>query len=200
MLVNWAPNATTDQVSSYTVSPAVASGFTGEIKTGCGNPASVASASTDSSALVGGLCAKVPYVFTMTATNALGTSVASNTSDVATPLAAQPPNAPLIVSVLNRNDSLIVSWSAPTLAGGNTLIGYVLSVTGGTRPITLKLKARALQATVRGLLDSTTYTVSLAATSKAGSSIPSMSSGTPQATYAPGAQPASRLSRTAPEA
>ena len=121
----------------------------------------------------------------MTAANAAGTSAVSNISNVATPLVAQPPNAPLIVSVLPRNNSLIVSWSAPTLLGGNPLKGYVLTVSGVAKPV--KAKATALQTTVKKLTNGTPYSLSLVATSKAGSSPAATATGTPQATYAPSA-------------
>jgi alpha-tubulin suppressor-like RCC1 family protein len=183
VLVNWNPNATTDQVTGYTVTPAVAVGFTGKIKASCEAPASTSVPAADTSALVSPLCAGLPYTFTMTATNAAGTSAPSPSSDVATPLAAQAPDAPLILSVLPRNGSLIVSWAAPSLTGGDRLKGYTLTLSGVTKPI--KPKAAALQATVKGLTDGTDYSITLVANSKAGSSAPSSSSGTPQATYAP---------------
>ena len=183
VLVNWAPNATTDEVTGYTVIPAVAAGFAGRVKASCRTPEPTPAPATDTSVLVAPLCAGVPYSFTMTATNAAGTSSASSVSDVATPLVAQPPDAPLILSVLPRNGSLVVSWAAPSLDGGDPLKGYALTLSGVTK--TVKAKASALQATVSGLRDGTDYSISLVASSKAGPSAPSTADGTPQASYAP---------------
>jgi len=74
MLVNWAPNPTSDNVVTYTATASVASGYTGTVPTGCGSPAPVSVPGADAAANVTRLCAGVPYTATVSATNSYGSS------------------------------------------------------------------------------------------------------------------------------
>jgi hypothetical protein len=183
VLVNWDPNPATDDVTGYKLTTAVASGFKASKK--CAKAQKISAQATDSAALVPKLCAGVPYVITMTATNTAGTSAASAPSNPAVPLVAQAPSSPLITSVESLSDSLIVDWSAPSITGGDPVTSYLLTTTAGTK--TTKTKTSVTEATVAQLTNGTAYTLSLVAVSKAGTSAPSTSTGMPAATTAPGA-------------
>jgi streptogramin lyase len=188
VLVNWDPNPSTDEVTSYKLTATVASGFKGRVSKKCAKAPAVSAPGTDSSALIPKLCAGIPYIVTMTASNRAGTGSASATSNPAVPLVAQPPSSPLITSVLSRNDGLVVNWSAPSLGGGDPLKTYVLTTSASTATIsTSKTKATVTELTLSKLTNGTTYTLSLVAVSKAGSSAPGTSTGTPAAATPPDA-------------
>ena len=110
-LVNWKPDPASNHVTLYTLTARVVPGFPGTVSGVCAAPPAT-SASSGSSALVGGLCARIPYAISMTATNAKGTSAASLISKPVVPFAARKPNPPVITSVVPTNTGLVVSWSA----------------------------------------------------------------------------------------
>ncbi len=103
------------------------------------------------------------------------------------PLAAQPPQAPLITSVFDRSGALIVSWTPPGYGGGDPLTIYTLTATAGTAKVTVHAKASATQVTISKLTNGTSYTLALTASSAVGASAPSTSTGTPAPTHAPAA-------------
>ena len=103
LLVNWNPNPSSDDVTGYTLTASVATGFAAKVSKKCASPAAFAASGADSSALIPKLCAGVPYVVSMSATSTGGTSAASALSDPTVPLVAQPPSAPLITSVFSRS-------------------------------------------------------------------------------------------------
>ena len=117
----------------------------------------------------------------MTATNAKGTSAASATSNPVVPLVAQSPLPPSSPRCFSRSGGLVVDWSAPSLAGGDPLTGYTLTATGGASPITTTVTKTPTTLTLTGLTNGTAYTLTLVATTKAGSSAPGTSTGTPAA-------------------
>ena len=172
-LVNWSPDASIDDVTSYSLSASVAKGFTGTVSSKCSSPKVLTAPGTDSSALYPKLCAGIPYTITMTATNAAGTSGSSAPSDTVVPLVAQPPSSPLISSVLVRSSSRHRHWSAPAVDGGKVLESYSLSATAGSQDIKVSATASTSLATIGGLTNGTSYTLSLTATSAAGTSTPS---------------------------
>src|SRR5690348_8816688 len=69
-LASWAPSPGADKVTGYTLTAAVAKGYTGPVGPGCGTPPPAPVPATDSSALATGLCIQIPYTITVTATNA----------------------------------------------------------------------------------------------------------------------------------
>ena len=79
---------------------------------------------------ISGLRNGTHYTFTMTATNAAGTSVASLASASVQPRSL--PSAPLIVSTSVVGNNVTVRWKAPVSNGGVRLIGYNVYV--GTQP------------------------------------------------------------------
>jgi len=215
MLVSWAPNPTTDNVTSYTVTASVASGYTGTVPPGCSSPTPVTVPGTDAAAVVNGLCAGVPYTATVSATNSYGSSNSSSSkyspaaathsalarasqrpaaepaasvSPPVVPDAALAPSEPLITSVIAGNASLKVAWSPPSQLGGDPLTSYELSASASGEP-TVKHKVAATNGhyTLKKLVNGVTYSVTLTVSSAAGTSSPDTSSGTPEAVILPSA-------------
>ncbi len=88
---------------------------------------------SNTNAVVTGLTNGVTYTFTVTATNALGTSTASGTSNGVTP--ATVPTAPLNLAATVQDSSIDLSWSAPASNGGSSLTDYIIEYklsSGGT--------------------------------------------------------------------
>lgn len=204
MLVSWAPNPTADDVTTYTVTATVASGYTGSVPSGCSDPAPVSVPETDTGATVAGLCAGIPYVATVTATNSYGTSDGpqegssdtAGSTDEATegapsapvvPLPAQAPSSPLITSVVPGARALTVTWSPPSQLGGDPLTGYVITATSTTGlAVTKTVPATDASYEMKKLTDGVEYTVTLTAVSAAGTSPGDSMTGTPEAVIAPG--------------
>ena len=107
------------------------------------------------------------YTFTVTATNADGTSPPSSASnDIWAGAPGTPGNA---VSTPNTDGSVTVSWSAAK-AGASSTTGYVVSSsTQGTFPAT----ASSTSLVVRGLTLGKAQTFTVAATNRYGTSVPS---------------------------
>jgi Fibronectin type III domain len=188
-LVAWAPNPASDAVTGYVVTATV----DGTSST-CA-PVTTAAGGGDSEALVQGLCAKVPYILTVAATNSAGTSAPSAPSNPVVPLVAQPPAIPLITSVTGRSGSLVVDFEQPSDDGGAALKDFAVSATpaaGGT-PVTVTVPAPAnpttspKPVTLTGLTNGTSYNIVLTATNKIGISPEATATGTPEAAYAPAA-------------
>lgn len=187
-LATWVPAAPADGVTSYTVTAQVVPGYQSTSDPACNDPAPTPTPGGDSAAEVDGLCAGIPYDLSVSATNASGTSPAAAFAAPVIPLAAQPPSAPLITSTLARPGALLVTWAAPGHDGGSQVSSYQLTATPPSgAPVAVSVPAGATSSPITGLVDGTTYTVSLTATSAAGTSEPSTSSGTPSATHRPGA-------------
>ncbi len=74
------------------------------------------------STTVTGLSNGVSYTFTVTATNAIGTSDPSAPSNSVTPQAPTAPDAPTNVTASPGNASASVSWTAP-FNGGSPITG-----------------------------------------------------------------------------
>ncbi len=123
------------------------------------------------------------YSFVVAAVNSAGTSslsapVTGVPSTV--PVAGIPstvPAAPSITSVTSGVASLVVDWTPPTDAGGSPITGYRLVATpiGPGSPVTLSpdAPAGATSATIPGLVNGTTYSVTVAAVNVNGLSNPS---------------------------
>lgn len=125
------------------------------------------------------------YQVEVTAQNAAGSSAPSRPPNPVVPLAAQPPSAPQILSTVARNDSLLVTWGLPAISGGDPLTGFRVTATAGTFSTTSSYPPTTSRGTITGLTNGTTYTVSVVATSNAGRSQPSKSSGVPAPPYLP---------------
>ena len=149
-------------VSGYTVTSS--SGNTG---TGASSPITVASETVGTA-----------RTYTVTATNANGTSTASSASAATTPSSV--PQAPTIGTATAGNASASVTFTA-NATGGSSVTGYTvtsspgsLTGTGASSPIT-----------VSGLTNGTAYTFTVTATNSNGTSAASSASGsvTPVSPY-----------------
>ena len=118
-----------------------------------------------------GLTNGTPYSFTVTATNADGTSPPSVGSTWATP--AGPPDAPTDVFGVPGDEEVSVFWLAPPSDGGSTITGYTVTASpGGTTCAT----TGALTCTIGGLTNGTPYSFTVTATNAIGTSAASTTS------------------------
>jgi len=112
-----------------------------------------------------GLTTTSSYTFTVKATNARGSSAASTASDAITPFGV--PTAPRNVSGTAGDASILVVWSAPESSGGSPVTGYTATASPGST--TCEPAAGQLTCSITGLINGTTYSVSVVATNAAGS-------------------------------
>ncbi len=118
------------------------------------------------SCTVTGLTNGTSYTFTVTATNAAGTSSSSPASSVVTPMTV--PGAPTSVAGVSGNTQVVVSWSAPVSNGGAAITAYTVTASPGGR--TCGLSSGALSCTISGLANGTSYTFTVTATNTVGTS------------------------------
>jgi len=116
----------------------------------------------------GGLTPGISYTFDITATNAVGTSLAASTfpvSPVGTP-------DPVTSLVANAGDATVtLSWTTPASDGGSPITGYTITPTGPGGPLApIQLGAGATGTTVSGLVNGTTYSFTVVANNAYGSS------------------------------
>ncbi len=120
------------------------------------------------SCTVTGLTNGVSYSFTVTATNAAGTSSASSASSAAIP-AATVPGAPTGVLASSGADAQsVVVWTAPTSDGGSSITGYTVTASPGGR--TCSWTSGSLSCTVTGLTNGVSYSFTVTATNAVGTS------------------------------
>ena len=124
------------------------------------------SSSTTTSCTATGLTNGHAYTFTVAATNAIGTSPVSTPSAKATP--ATVPNAPTRVSAATSDRSARVSWTAPA-NGGSAITGYTATAEPGGESCS-PVPATATTCTIAGLLNGTTYAVTVTASNAVGTS------------------------------
>ncbi len=95
------------------------------------NPDSLTCSTTDLSCTVTGLTAGMPYTFTVTATNAVGSTVSDVSGAVSpTPLPPNRPGIPTGVRATLIGRSAQVSWAPPVDGDGSPVTGYLLSTNG----------------------------------------------------------------------
>jgi LPXTG-motif cell wall-anchored protein len=126
------------------------------------------------SCVVTGLTNGNPYTFTVTANYPGGTTV-SNASSPVTPLAPTPPGAPTNVHATPGNGQAVVTWTAPSDKGTQSLVvhpeaaatitGYTVTASPGGATCTT---SGATTCTVTGLDNFTAYTFTVTATNSAG--------------------------------
>lgn len=150
------------------------SAITGYTVTASPGGATTAVGGASLSAVVSGLSNGTTYTFTVSATNAIGTSAASAPSTAVTP--SGPPDPPTDVSALASNGQATVSWTAPASDGGSPITSYNVTSTPGS--LTATVGGSTLSAVVTGLSNGTPYTFVVGASNAAGASAPSVPSAT----------------------
>jgi predicted RNA-binding protein with TRAM domain len=162
-VVNWTAGASNGAtITSYTVTP--------YIGTSAQAPVTVSGAPAPTTATVTGLVNGSTYTFTVTATNAAGTSAASAPSNAVTPTG--PPSAPGAVTATAGTGSVSLSWSAPN-NGGSTITSYTVTPFAGgvaQAPLAVSGNPAPTTATVASLSNGTTYTFTVSATNAFGTS------------------------------
>jgi hypothetical protein len=148
-------------ITSYTATSSLGS-ITGTI-----------SQSGDGTITVTGLTNGTPYTFTVTATNAIGTSVASAASSLVTPLGS--PSSPTITGVVTGDEQVTVSFSAPSSNGGSVITSYTATSSPGGLTGTVSQSGSG-SITVSGLTNGTGYTFTVTATNAIGTSVASAAS------------------------
>jgi hypothetical protein len=121
---------------------------------------------------VAGLDNGTAYTFTVTATNATGTSPASAPSGPVTP--ATVPSAPQHISARAGTNAVTVQWDTPSSSGGAAITGYTVTASPGGKRVTVDESTRS--ATVTGLTNGVAYTFTVRATNATGTSTASQPS------------------------
>ena len=167
--------ATTGQNVSSTVSWTAPTDNGGSVITGytvTASPGTRTCTTTGAtSCTVTGLTNGTTYTFTVTATNAVGTSAASAPSNAITP--ASTPGAPTDVTATNvpgtpftSTPQVMVSWTAPVVTGGSAITSYTVTSSGG-HPCTTG-NGNTTTCTFLGLTAGTNYTFTVMATNVVG--------------------------------
>ena len=165
--LSWTPPTSNggSAVTGYTISPSPACpGCTGLTTTGL-------------SSTVSGLTNGQAYTFTVTATNARGTSAASSAVPPVTPSASTVSGVPTGVGAIPGDARATVSWTAPASDGGTPITGYTITPSPACPACTGLRTTGARTSTVAGLTNEQGYTFTVTATNAVGTSAPSAPSG-----------------------
>ena len=126
-------------------------------------------------AVIMGLVNGTTYTFTVVATNAVGSSVASSPSANTTPaVPATVPGPPTGVAVTPGNGRVTVTWNAPGSNGGAAITGYTVTSTPGAFVQTVS--SSTTPSIMTDLLNGTSYTFDVVANNTVGSSTAATSS------------------------
>jgi hypothetical protein len=125
------------------------------------------SQSGSGSITVSGLTNGTAYTFTVTATNAIGTSAASAVSNSVVP--ATIPDAPTIGTAVPLNQQAKVPFTAPSSNGGSAITSYTATSSPGDFTGTISQSGSG-SIIVSGLTNGTAYTFTVTATNTLGTS------------------------------
>lgn len=147
------------------------------------SPGGLTGTGSSSPITVTGLTNGVAYTFTVTATNAIGTSDPSSASNSATPTAPPPPGQVTGLEATGFNKQVLLGWDAPGSGGSVTdyLIEYKLSSAGSWSTFA-DGTSTTKKAIVTGLTNGSAYDFRVSAVNSQGSGTPSATdSATPNA-------------------
>jgi hypothetical protein len=113
---------------------------------------------------------ELPIPFTVTATNVIGTSVASSASNSVKPSTV--PGAPTIGTATAGNTQATITFTAPASNGGSAITGFTVTSSPGG----LTATGTASPITVTGLTNGTAYTFTVTATNAIGTGVSSSAS------------------------
>ncbi|MDO3397941.1 fibronectin type III domain-containing protein, partial [Nocardioides sp. SOB44] len=116
-------------------------------------------------ATIGGLTNGTAYTFTVVATNAVGTSAASEKSNEVTP--AGVPDTVTKPTATRGDKSATITWTKPP-GNGSPVTGYTITSSPGG--VSKSVDADTTTATIGGLNNGTTYTFTVVATNAIGTS------------------------------
>jgi titin len=142
------------------------------------NPGGIEVTSTTATATVTGLTNGTNYAFTVFASNVVGESVASHSSNLVMP--AGVPKAPTILSVLAEHGEAWVVFSTAD-ANGAPITGYTVTATPGDFSVTVGPEVTS--ADITGLTNGTTYSFVVFATNELGDGTPSVAELAKPVTY-----------------
>ena len=171
--IYWQPPSSTGgtPITAYTV---IATGGTAPVT--CA-PTSV----SNTSCTLVGLSAGITYSISVTATNSVGTSLASTpVSSTSTPTV---PGTPTSVTATASGTTAIVSWTAPSSIGGSAISNYTVTSSPGS----LTCTSASTSCTVNGLISGTSYTFTVTATNTTGVGLSSVASNSISSLGTPGA-------------
>jgi len=131
------------------------------------NPGGLSVSSDASPITIIGLTNGTAYTFTVTATNAIGTSTASAASNSVIP--ATVPGAPTIGIAMAGSGYGIVNFSPPSSNGGKAISTYTVTSNPGGKTASGSVSPL----TVPGLTNGTAYTFTVTATNAVGIGVPS---------------------------
>lgn len=117
---------------------------------------------TGSPLVITGLTNGTAYTFTVSATNSVGTGVASSSSPAVTPAAV--PGAPNAVTAAAGDTQASVSFTAPVSNGGATITSYTATASPGGAFVT----GTGSPLVITGLTNGTAYTFTVTATNSVG--------------------------------
>ena len=143
------------------------------------DPDGITQVCTSSPCMVSGLSNGTAYTFTVQATNAAGSSVASAASSAVTP--ATVPGAPTNVNALASSGQAEISFDVPSDDGGNAITSYTVVSSPGNIAVT----CAASPCVVPGLTNGTDYTFSVYASNDVGAS----ANATPSTAVTPASPP-----------
>ncbi len=137
------------------------------------SPGGITGAGNSSPIIVSGLTNGTAYTFTVTATNAIGTSPASSPpSNAVTPIAI--PDAPTGVTAVAGNTQVTLSWTAPLNDGGTAIIDYVIDYKLSSEPTVWTAFADGISVgttvTITGLTNNLSYDFRVSAVNVVGQS------------------------------
>jgi hypothetical protein len=166
---------------SWTLASSNGSAIVGYVATAVEDTNMRCTSASATSCVVTGITKRIPYTFTVTATNGVGESAPSAPSAPATPTMVVP-GAPTNVTARSGYTQVTASWSAPADNGGSTITGYTVTAVQDTSK---HCTTTSTSCVLTNLINGAVYTFTVTATNAAGKSNPSSPSAAVTPTIVP---------------